>query len=288
MSKIESKDINASSAEDKRKLAALLTQSEGKRISSAQYQNKTIWIKRYDVEKLPLAKRLHGLITPLLPFDFLKSSKIISQAQMAKRERRKQNAFKNAGLNHDFTVPNIIYSDDQCLVMEDVSPVNQIELNALRKTDAVAHDALLIRCATALAKAHKAGLCHGRPHPRDFFVKNGQAGFFDFEEEPEAVMPLATAQARDLWLLFFQISSQALDAETPNRALSEYKKIAPADILPELEKIIRFFRFTIAPLRFFKRFYLGGDGRRLLKAMEFFDQSLKYGSDKVIDDPKKK
>lgn len=287
MSNIESKVLKAGSAADMRSLAALLTQSEGKRISSAQFLDKKIWIKRYDVEKIPFAKKLHALITPLLPYSFLKSSKIVSSQQMALREQRKLAVFKQAGEKHDFTVPVIIYYDDQCLVMEDASPINQAKLDELHKTQPEAHDALLIRCATALAKAHKAGLCHGRPHPRDFFEKDGQSGFLDFEEEPETVMPLATAQARDLWLLFFQISAQALNAETTQQAFCEYQKIAPSDIIPELEKIIRFFRFTIKPLRFFKRFYLGGDGRRLLTAMEFFDQSLKSESDKVMDNQKK-
>ncbi len=283
MSKVESKDMSDGSAADMRSLASLLLQSEGKRISSAQYLDKKIWIKRYDVEKTPLAKRLHALITPLLPFSFLKSSKIVSPTQMAEREQSKLASFRQAGKLADnqagaaysFIVPTIIYSDDRCLVMEDASPINQTMLNALRKTQPDAHDELLIRCATALAKAHKAGLCHGRPHPRDFFEKDDRPGFLDFEEEPEAVMPLVAAQARDLWLLFFQISAQALKPETAQQAFYAYQKIAPAEIIPELEKIIRFFRFTIKPLRFFKRFYLGGDGKRLLKAMEFFDHSLK-------------
>ena len=260
MSKVESKDMSDGSAADMRSLASLLLQSEGKRISSAQYLDKKIWIKRYDIEKTPLAKRLHALITPLLPFSFLKSSKIVSPTQMAEREQSKLASFRQAGKLADnqagaaysFIVPTIIYSDDRCLVMEDASSINQTMLNALRKTQPDAHGELL-----------------------DFFEKDDRPGFLDFEEEPEAVMPLVAVQARDLWLLFFQISAQALKPETTQQAFYAYQKIAPAEIIPELEKIIRFFRFTIKPLRFFKRFYLGGDGKRLLKAMEFFDHSLK-------------
>lgn len=35
------------------------------------------------------------------------------------------------------------------------------------------------------------------------------------------------------------------------------------------------FRFTTGFIRFLKRFYWGGDGKRLLKATEFFDKALK-------------
>ena len=52
MSKVESKDMSDGSAADMRSLASLLLQSEGKRISSAQYLDKKIWIKRYDVKKM--------------------------------------------------------------------------------------------------------------------------------------------------------------------------------------------------------------------------------------------
>ncbi|MGG2477507.1 serine/threonine protein phosphatase, partial [Rhizobium sp. BR5] len=34
-------------------------------------------------------------------------------------------------------------------------------------------------------------------------------GFMDFEERPQDVMPLATAQARDIWLLFLQVATRA-------------------------------------------------------------------------------
>ncbi len=104
--------------------------------------------------------------------------------------------------------------------------------------------------------------------------KDGVPGFLDFEEEPETVMSLAAAQARDVWLLFFQITAQARLPETPQQAFDAYRALAPAAVVPELRKIVGFFRFTIAPLRLFRRIHLGGDGKRLLQAMEFFDANL--------------
>ncbi len=152
-------------------------------------------------------------------------------------EKRKAQAFLAAG----FEVPRIVYGEGPVLVLSDVAPIIQDRLKCLRKENAQEHDELLIHCAHALGKAHAKGLCHGRPHPRDFFQKNGVAGFLDFEEEPEAVMPLAVAQARDVWLLFFQITAQARFSKTPHRALAAYRAAAPADVVPELHRIVGFF-----------------------------------------------
>lgn len=257
-------------ADDLRNLLALLVQSRGKRISSAVIGGHRVWIKRYDAERRPLPKRLHSLISPLLPYPFLRSPKDVGQVGMADREERKMSAFLRAG----FQVPRVVYRQAAVMVLSDVAPIIQDRLNHLRHGDPLEHDTLLVQCARALGEAHAAGLCHGRPHPRDFFERNGVAGFLDFEEEPEAVMPLAAAQARDVWLLFFQIAAQARLTGTSQQALAAYCAAAPAEVIPELRKIVGFFRFTIAPLRLCRRIFLGGDGRRLLQAMEFFDANL--------------
>ncbi len=257
-------------ADEHRALPALFAQSRGRRISSATLAGDRVWIKRYDAERRPFPKRLHSLISPLLLLPFLRSAKETDAAGMADREMRKMAAFRAAG----FEVPRIVGRDGSAIILSDVAPIMQDRLDGSRKSDPAAHDALLVQCAVALGKAHAAGLCHGRPHPRDFFEKDGVPGFLDFEEEPETVMSLAAAQARDEWLLFFQITAQARLPETPQQAFDAYRALAPAAVVPELRKIVGFFRFTIAPLRLFRRIHLGGDGKRLLQAMEFFDANL--------------
>ncbi len=187
-------------ADDLRSLQAIIAESRGRRISSALFDGSRVWIKRYDAQSRPFAKRLHSFISPFLPYPFLRSPKETNPAGMAEREKRKAQAFLAAG----FEVPRIVYGEGPVLVLSDVAPIIQDRLKCLRKENAQEHDELLIHCAHALGKAHAKGLCHGRPHPRDFFQKNGVAGFLDFEEEPEAVMPLAVAQARDVWLLLFR------------------------------------------------------------------------------------
>lgn len=49
----------------------------------------------------------------------------------------------------------------------------------------------------------------------------------DFEERPQEVMPLETAQARDIWLLFLQVATRACDApKTCDAAFARWRENA--------------------------------------------------------------
>lgn len=243
-----------------------------KRIASVVRDGKKVWIKRQGIERKPLGKRLHASLSFLLPANFMKASPVRGAIGMNEQEVRKIEAFAKA----DIPVPEILAIDGPALMISDVGQTVQKRLDYLKKADPTAHEELLVKCADALGRVHHAGLVHGRPHPRDMFIKDGEIGFFDFEEEPEAIMPLATAQARDAWLLFFQVSAQALDKpKTENRAFAAWKSQVSQQTLDELKKIVRFFSIFITPLKLAKLIYLGGDGKRMLSAMEFLSTNLK-------------
>jgi tRNA A-37 threonylcarbamoyl transferase component Bud32 len=250
-------------------LLRLLASSTHVRISSSVIEGRTVWVKRYDVEATPIAKRIHHVLSPLLP-RYLRASVKVDGSGFIDREIRKMEAFRAAG----FPVADIVFSNEKVLVLSDVAVVGERALAKLRYVDSRAHDDLLVGAAEALGLLHKAGLCHGRPHPRDMFVRDGAWGFIDFEEEPETAMPLATAQARDLWLLFLQISGQALLPYTETRALEAYSSHAPQAVFPRLRTIVRFFSRFIVPLRMIKRIALGNDGRRVLDATVFLQSAL--------------
>lgn len=199
-------------------LLRLIVAQASLRVSRASVDGRLVWIKRYDVERMPLAKRLHSLVSPLLPV-FLRSSPTTGSAEAIAREMRKLASFRAAG----FAVPDVVFSNQSVLVLSDVGEVVQKTLVDSVATNPAMHDDLLVDVARALGEAHRAGLCHGRPHPRDMFLRDGGIGFLDFEEEPEAVMPLPMAQARDAWLLFLQISPRAALPDTQARALAAYR-----------------------------------------------------------------
>ncbi len=250
-------------------LLKLVVASEHSRVSSVEVDGRTVWIKRYGVEARSAAKWLHRVISPLMPLPFLRSSPAASAAGLAAREMRKAAAFRAAG----FPTVTIFYGQGDVIAMSDAGTIVQEELNRLRRSDPGRHDDMLVACAEAVARVHLAGLCHGRPHPRDMLVKGRMFGFLDFEEEPEASMPLETAQARDVWLLFLQIAGQTQRPETPRRAFAAYRQIAPPAVIRELRRVVGFFSLFNPVLRIPGRF-IGRDGQRMLAGTSFLKSAL--------------
>jgi len=251
-------------------LMRVLVSSHDQRVSAALVDGRMVWIKRYDVAQRSLLKRLHRVAEPLLPKSFMRASPRVDASGMVDRELRKMEAFRQAG----FQVPELLFRGEKVMVLSHVADIVQNEMGRLWGNDSEAHDNLLVGAAAALAHAHSAGLCHGRPHPRDMFVSAGRWGFLDFEEEPEAVMPLRVAQARDVWLLFMQISAKALLTGTEERAFSAYAAAGPAGSLTCLATIVDFFSPLLLPLAMMEKVALGNDLRRLLKATRFLRRVL--------------
>ena len=238
------------------------------RLHVTAVEGQRVWFKHFGAEPTAWGKRLHQLVSPLLHPRFLRATPAATPEGKASRERRKMEAFRAAG----FRVAEIFYQRGEILALSDMGETMQSQMLRLKETGAVAaHDELLTRAAEALGQVHRAGLCHGRPHPRDFVVDgDGRFGFLDFEEEPEAAMPLAGAQARDIWLLFFQITIHARCPETPVLAFQAYRASAPRPTLDELARLLRFFRVLIPLGRIAAKFHLGGDLERFMTAMDFF------------------
>jgi len=250
----------------------LLVAAPRRRLSSTRIDGRTVWIKRFDAEGRPLAKRLHGWLSPLMPAAFLRASPPVDGPGLAAREAGKAARFRAAGI----ATPAILWRGEAVLVLSGVADIGEPLLDRLRETDRAGHDELLVEMAAALGRAHAAGLCHGRPHPRDMFRRaDGAWGFLDFEEEPEAAMPLAAAQARDVWLLFMQVAGRALDDEASARAFAAWRAEAPAGVLPELRGIVAAFSLLLPGLRALRPLGLGKDGRRLLDATAFLRAALR-------------
>ncbi len=249
-------------------LLRLAAVEERQRISSIEVSGQTFWIKRFNRDDRAFYKAMHRAVA-LLPLPpSLRPSPAVDARGAAEREMRKSAQFSQAG----FPVPDIVFSNASMVVTRHMGETVDARLNAGRQTDTEAHDALIVRCAETLAAAHAAGLCHGRPHPRDMLLDaKGRLGFMDFEEEPEAAMPLATAQARDCWLLFLVIADLAIRPETAQAAFERYKALAPADVIGQLQHLVRFWHVTLNPVRRLNLSKPGADLRRLLKADTLFN-----------------
>ena len=237
-----------------------------KRTRRAEHEGRQVWIKRYDTERPSFGSRAHRILTKLVPIPFWRPSLPLRPGEMVARELRKYAAFESAGI----AVPEIVGARRATIVIADVGPSLAHILKRLKAAGAVRdHDVLLVRMARALGEVHRAGLCHGRPHPRDMGLLGDRIAFFDFEEEPETVMPLADAQARDVWLLFLHITSLAIEAETPARALDSYARMAPGETQTRLAALVGSMWWIIPLGRAISRIHFGGDLRRLLGATVF-------------------
>lgn len=229
----------------------------------------SVWIKRQGTEKAPWWIKLQSLLSSALPYSFLKPSPILAPALMMAREKRRMIEFAERG----FPVPDIIYSSKTAIVLGDVGPTVQRILKGKRVVHD--HDALLVDCAAAIGDLHAAGLCHGRPHVRDFFVRDGRIGFMDFEEEPQAVMPLETAQARDLWLLFLPMTSLARGGnETLDAAYRAWASRAPAGAIAELRRLVTVLSRFLPLARLIGRVQMGSDLRRFIVATDYLKNAV--------------
>jgi len=245
--------------------------NSGKRTSSAIWNGKPVQIKCRVYQKPTLKQRLHSAMSVIMPVSCLRAVPAHLPEDMVSLEVKKIKTFRAANI----PVLDIICTRGPVLVLSNADNSVGSSLEKLRETNHHVHDSLLIQCAEALGIAHAAGLCHGRPYLHDMFLSNGRAGFLEFNEDPERVMPLAMAQARDAWFLFLQITAQALDnPHTSRAAFLAWRRHISLETLESLRKLIHFLRIFIGPLRLVRPIYLGDNGKRMLCAIEFFTSHL--------------
>lgn len=248
-----------------------------RRVQRVELSRRTVWIKRYGTEGVIVWQRLYAPLTRFLPAAFRLAPRR-SPAEMIRQEESRIARFAEKG----FPVPQVLYGSGTALILSDTSPSVQNRLKALKDVDPEAHEALLVESAAQLGRLHAAGLCHGRPHPRDMTVVDGEIGFIDFEEEPEAVMPLAVAQARDLWVLFFQLATRATQGErTLARAHAAWAAQAPAAARTELRALIRFAARFLPFARLIGRVRMGSDLRRFIVATGYLEKAVAKDSEPV-------
>ena len=246
-------------------LLRAMMQSDG-RVQRLELRDRTVWIKRQGGKKMPPLVAVQGFFAALFRVPFLRPSPQLSPEAMQAREISRIGAFADAG----FPVPKIVYASATAMVMSDVGPTIDLRMRALKRSDPAGHDALLVQVADALGRVHAAGLSHGRPHVRDFFLEDGAVGFMDFEEDPASVMPLAMAQARDVLLYFLVVTALALNPGTTcPAALEAWLARAPDTARVELVKLTALIGRILPLARLIGRLHMGSDLRRFIMATEF-------------------
>ncbi len=245
-------------------LAALISGS--RRVEPIALSHGKFWIKRYGTEKRSRWIVLQKGLAALLRAPFLRPSPALADEGMAHREIRRIAQFSGRNV----PTATVVYSSGAAVALTDAGMTVAERLAAISPADPLAHDDLLVHCAAELGRLHAKGLCHGRPYPRDMFLKDGRVGFLDFEEEPDTVMPLEVAQARDIWLLFLQIASRArLGKETHDRAYWAWAEEAPPQAVAELRKLTGLLGAFLRLARLIGRVHMGSDLQRFIVATSY-------------------
>lgn len=246
--------------------------SSNRRVQKIALSTGAVWIKRQGTEKPTWGPKAQALVSRILPYAFMRPSPRLDPQGMMRREIETMRKFEAKG----FPVPQIVYSSPTAIVLEDVGLTIAQHMDRLAKEDAQAHEDLLVSVAAGLGDLHAASLCHGRPHVRDFFIRDDRIGFMDFEEEPQAVMALSTAQARDLWLLFLPLAHRSLKGgRTLEAAFSAWACRAPHDAIAELRRLVDVLGRFLPLARLIGRVQMGSDLRRFILATEFLKNAVK-------------
>lgn len=241
-----------------------------RRVQRVSLSDRDVWIKRYNRLGPRIGPRLQWLFSRLVRQPVLRPAPLLDAEGMLEREVRQIGRFSEAG----FLTPAVLYRGQSAIVLSNLGQSVERQMKAI-KTDPATHDAFLVRCGLELGRLHAAGLCHGRPHPRDFVIEDGRFGFLDFEEEPAAVMPLATAQARDIWLLFLQVASRCLQPETPAATLAAWRSHRPAEAETALAEIVPFFARLLPVARLATHLRAGKDVMRFISATDFLQSATR-------------
>ena len=228
------------------------------------------WFKVYSFRNYPFGRVAHRLFSFIVRQPFLKATKLNSPTTCLQRELKKAQDFRDAG----FLTPQIMAVKHNIVAMKDAGTAFQEYLAPVAAKDADLYDKLLCEWAGQYGKLHAKGLCHGRPHLRDIIFQNNQWIFLDFEEQPEDVMPLATAQARDLLLIFHVLSRKIRVESNLEKALLAYSKHAPREVLIALHKILQDIEPIIKLAKFLSKLHSGSDIKRFISATDFLKQNL--------------
>ncbi len=224
------------------------------------------WVKRAEPEaKNPWRPVVRGL-TALVPWPLLRSTATPGDEASVREEADRLRRWRQAGL----AVPELLEATDAYILTADAGlPLRswlRDERDPARRLEAVT------LAARALGQFHRLGFCHGRPFLKDIVYDGRQVSFIDLEEEPTRVMPLLTAQVRDL-MLFVMSYAASLGERHPFddlRSVAEaYRAANPA---PELHRSLRRnFRvlwWAALPLRLFPSALLGRDGRQAVLGLK--------------------
>lgn len=226
---------------------SLTRNNPGARTISAVIDGRKVWFKYPVPPKARIWHVLQRIIAAIAGMPILRSTVCSGGAKALRDEAARLKLFQTQG----FHAPDILAIHDDMIVMGDAGPQYRDVLDRLDSRCEQAKS--LGKAMLELARLHAAGLAHGRPYMRDMTWQNDMLFFLDLEEDPVKVMPVKTAQARDVWIFLSAASRYATVPGDKKRyegsliqdLFDTYASAANPDTLEELKSFVCF----ITPLR---------------------------------------
>lgn len=223
------------------------------------------WIKRAETKSKNTWRPLVHIVTELLPWPILRLTATTGDGASVQAEAKRLLEWRNAGL----PVPEVLEIKPEYILVADAG---QSLRNLLTKEpDPACRIRVIKLAAQSLGTIHQLGFCHGRPFLKDIVYDGQRIAFIDLEEDPAKVMPLATAQSRDL-LLFIMSFTAILNNKHPamdlRAIINSYWTANPSEqVRLELKNNLRLFYWIALPLRLCPKWLLGRDGRQIVRAL---------------------
>lgn len=239
-------------------------------LSRIDFEGQTIWIKRRPTSKRTSWHRLVSLLTYIIPLATFYPTVATDKSDSLTQEAERLRLFATKGL----PVPEVLASTSSYLITSDVG-INLQQL-AEQSTDRGERTALFEKAMSSLANLHQANLCHGRPSLRDMTLQNDKVFLIDLEENPMAVMSLAQAQARDIWLFFCSVARHCKgDYLVLDHLFQIYANNASPATIAALKQMV----FILKPARIISEYLLAAvksrDLRNAVKANKALEKCLK-------------
>tara|TARA_R110000868_G_scaffold25196_1_gene98370 strand:+ start:54254 stop:55084 length:831 start_codon:yes stop_codon:yes gene_type:complete len=252
-----------------------IAQGVGARVFPLRWSDRRIWIKQAVPPKAKGWHRLQRLAATLTGVALLRPTVSPGGEKGLFNEAKALCRFKRAGI----LVPDLVAETDHWIATGDNGAILQTVIeDAVKAGDENRIAQLVGMAGLALASLHKAGFAHGAPLLRNMTIRDDEMiGFIDFEEDPQDLMPLPDAQARDVLLFLFSI--QRGFKRRPDLLRSgwaTYLDAAGSDApqLPPLTHIVGIIRPIYILLSPFRR-WLGTDAINAMLAYRTLRRSLR-------------
>lgn len=224
------------------------------------------WIKRAETKSKNTWRPLVHIVTKLLPWPILRLTATTGDGASVQKEAKRLLEWKNAGL----PVPEVLEIKPEYILIADAGQSLRSWLT--KETDPSCRLRVIKLAAQSLGTIHQLGFCHGRPFLKDIVYDGQRIAFIDLEEDPAKVMPLATAQSRDLLLFIMSYTAilndkhQAVELQA---IINSYWTANPSEqVRRELKNNLRLFYWIALPLRLCPKWLLGRDGRHIVRALK--------------------